>query len=74
MAVVMVMTILNGIRQPHISEPLSHSFSGGIVSVIVIVIVIVFSQVGLLGPKDSFGELALIHERWHQDYHSPLTS
>ena len=32
------------------------------------------SQVGLLGPKDSFGELALIHERWHQDYHSPLTS
>ncbi len=39
--VVMVMTILNGIGQPHISEPLSHSFSGGIVSVIVIVIVIV---------------------------------
>ena len=41
MAVFMVMTILNGIGQPHISEPLSHSFSGGIVSVIVIVIVIV---------------------------------
>ena len=51
MAVFMVMTILNGIGQPHISEPVSHSFSGGIVSVIVIVIVIVVLRWDCWDPK-----------------------